>query len=438
MRSFILMTCVLLVFAVFGGCASADKRFNQGSEMEAKGQYEMAVRRYVQALEKDPGHEAARFRLSEAGNLAISEQLADAQTMAQRGDPVNSAEHFRRADSVVGQARTVGVRLSLPADYEAMRRDAFSEAFDALIDQSVMAREQGRWEAGAAYARRAQRDFDPNLDQRNLALTEEASLYVDWSYSEYEMGHLRNAFEIAGQVQMLEWSPPEQAELAAHLMEDCLIEGERELIVLPVQPKGNRNRMGSRNRILSDQVEDELWHGPWRQPPAFITMNEPLTMRTLLTDSGLLNGDVNASTMALILRLAEADYGAHLQLINSEVNEFDISSQTQSVKTRQGQSTTFVKESGQRRIQATARILIADGYGNEITNEIVSGSGTAPFERGVYPGDPEDLNLSARQVDLFDQTALADQEMAARNDLAQDLAMKIADTVFGRTLAQVP
>ena len=31
-------------------------------------------------------------------------------------------------------------------------------------------------------------------------------------------------------------------------------------------------------------------------------MNEPLTIRTLLTDSGLLTGDVNASTMALMLR----------------------------------------------------------------------------------------------------------------------------------------
>lgn len=438
MRSFVLMSCVLLFVGVVGGCASADKRFKQGSEMEAKGQFEMAVMRYVQALEKEPGLEAARIRLIEAGNLAIGEQLSDAGTMIRRGDPVSAARHFQRADSVVAKARTVGVRLDLPADYETRRHAAFDGAFDALIDQSVMAREQGRWQEGVASARRAQQDFEPTLEQRNTALAAEAGLYADWSQAEFEMGHLRNAFDIAGHVQSLEWSPPEAAAQAAHLMEDCLVEGERELIVLPVQGKVKGTRKGPHKRGLSDQIEDALWRGPWRQPPAFITIDEPLTLRTLLAGSGLLNRHINAATMALILRLAEADYGAYVKVISSEVNEFDIRTKTRKVKTRQGQPTTFVKESGQRRVRATVRVLIADGNGNEIANEVVSGSGTAPFARGVYEGDPRTLNLNARQLDLFDAAVLADQELAAREDLARDLAHEIAAAVFGRVLAQVP
>ena len=62
-----------------------------------------------------------------------------------------------------------------------------------------------------------------------------------------------------------------------------------------------------------------LWLGPWRQPPVFIAMDEPLTVRTLLTESGLMNGRVNPATLALVLRLAEADYAAFLQVIESHL-----------------------------------------------------------------------------------------------------------------------
>jgi len=437
MRSIKFLSCILLILVVFGGCASADKRFNQGAEMEAKGQYEAAVARYVQALEKDHTLEAARTRLFEVGNLAIDEQMTDAETMVLRGDAVSAANHYHRADYVVAQARSVGVRLAIPDGYENNRRLAFDEAFDALLDRAALAGDQGRWQDGVALTHRAQTDFEPSMDQRNMALEEESILYVQWSQYEYEQGHWRSAFDAAARVQNMEWCPREQFETAALLMEDSLDEGELELIVLPVQTKSKPKREVARNRGISDQVETELWQGPWRQPPAFILMQESTTVRHLLTDSGLLDGNMNAATMALILRLTEADYGAHLQLLSSEVNEFDIKSQTQSVKTRQGQPTTFVKESGQRRIQATARVIIADGYGNEIANEIVTGTGTAPFTRGVYNGDPGNLNLSTRQVDLFDRAALADQELAAHDKLVHELVMRISDTVFGRTLAQV-
>jgi hypothetical protein len=68
---------------------------------------------------------------------------------------------------------------------------------------------------------------------------------------------------------------------------------------------------------------------------------------------------------------------------------------------------------------------------------VISGSGTAAFVRGAYNGDPSTLNLSARQVDLFDRIVLKEQKRAATDDLVIDLTMVIADTVFGRTLAQV-
>ena len=133
MRRIMPVLGILLILFVLGGCASADKRFEQGNEMEAKGQYEQAVMRYVQALEKDHTYEPARIRLLEVGNLAIQEHLTDSETRLQRGDPVGSAGHYRRIDSIVAQARSVGVRLDVPNDYEGMRRAAFDHAFDLSL-----------------------------------------------------------------------------------------------------------------------------------------------------------------------------------------------------------------------------------------------------------------------------------------------------------------
>ncbi len=437
MRSLKFMSCILLTIAVLGGCASADKRFNQGSEMEAKGQYEQAVMRYVQALEKDPGLEAARYRLVEVGNMAIADQMAEVEAWTSRGDPVNAAGHFQRADQVVARARSVGVRLDLPSGYSADRRAVFDDAFGALTEHGMMARQQGRWQDGVAAFRRAQRDFEPSVEQRNEALAEESDLYVQWSEFEFDRGHWRESFAIAARVQDMEWSPVDQSEQALGLMNDCLIEGELELVVLPVQAPSGNQRDTARESNIANQIETDLWQGPWRQPPPFVVMHEALTTRDLLTHSGVLDGDYNAGTVALILRLAEADYGAHLQILNSEVTEFDVDSKTKNVKTKAGKNTTFVKEDGQRRIQATARVVIVDGFGNEIANEVISGSGTAAFARGVYNGDPRTLNLSARQVDLFDRIILKEQKREATDNLVRDLATEIADTVFGRTLAQV-
>ncbi len=437
MRSLKAISCSLLILAVLGGCASADKRFNQGSEMEAKGQYEQAVMRYVQALEKDSSLDAARNRLIEVGDLAIIDQLAEADSWISRSDPVKAADHYRRADNVVTRARSVGVRLALPQDYNNQRRDVFENAFENLLAHSAMAREQGRWQESLASSQRARQDFEPTMDQRNRALAAEAAVYVGWSESEYAREHWRSAFDIAASVQQMEWSPATQSALANELMEDCLDEGEIDLIVLPLQPRTGSNRERSLDRDLVAQTETALWHGPWRQPPPFVAMHEPLGARDLMSNAGILDGDYNAGTVALILRLAEADYGAHLQIIDSEATEFDVKSQTKNVRTRDGRNTNFVKEVGQRRIQATARVVIADGFGNEIANLIVAGSGTSKFARGVYSGDHRDLNLGAQQVDLFDRLVLEDQEQAAHMELVHDLAANIADAVYGQTLAQV-
>lgn len=441
MFSFKLTCCVLLLAlaALIGsGCASADKRFEQGWGLELQGQYESAVMRYVQALEKDPNLEEARTRLREVGDLAIAERFEEAEYLASQGDPVRSVSHFRRADGVVAKARSVGVRLALPVSYTQQRRGIFDEAFDALIASGIIAREQGRWENGVADFQQARRDFEPSRVQQNQALSEESTLLVQWSEQEYSRGHLRQSFAIAARVQELEWSPANLSARAAGYMEDCLAEGEVELIVLPIQVRPAPRQGRAHRYQIASQLETSLQEGPWRQPPAFIQVNSPLSVGSLINQAGLLNGEFNPASLAIILRLTDADYAAYFQLVSVESTEFEVRSKPQTVKTRDGQSRTFLREDGHRRIQATARVFIADDFGNQITDVIVYGTGTAPFSRGIYDGNPSELNLHRSQIDLFDRFVLEAQEQAAHDALVRDLAINMAGAVFQPTLAQIP
>jgi tetratricopeptide (TPR) repeat protein len=419
-------------------CASASKRFDQGMELETRGQYESAAARYAQALEKDPSHGEARVRLQEAGNTAIAERLADAEDWASRNDPVSAATQYHRADAMVTRARSVGVRLSVPEDYSERRRDSFDEAIGALLLAGDSASERGQWEQGLLAYRQARQDFEPTVEQRNDVLGAEADLLVGWSEDEYARGHLRRAFEVASTVHQLEWSPVEQAELASSIMDQALAAGEVELLVLPIQSQQKTQRERQRDLALIFEIDIALQQGAWRHSPAFVHVHDPLAARDLLQHTGLLDNEYQAATMALLLRLAEADFGARLELLSTESKEFDVRSTTRTVQKRSGQSTTFVQQDGKRRIQAEARVIIVDNFGNSIADLVVAGIGTAPFSRGVYDGKPEELNLSSREVDLFDRIAQKAQEQAAFQALAMDLSAKIAGAVYEPVLALIP
>ena len=104
-RRLVLIICLPLLISA---CASAGKRLEQGRELESHGNYDAAVYRYVEALEKDPSLQEARVRLMEAGDAAISLHLQDAESWKSQGDPVSAAREYQVVDRLVASARSVG------------------------------------------------------------------------------------------------------------------------------------------------------------------------------------------------------------------------------------------------------------------------------------------------------------------------------------------
>lgn len=436
MRTPLRLALWALCVVVLAGCASATKRYDQGMELQMQGRHEAAVSRYVQALEKDPTLVEAREQLHEAGGLAIDQRLADSAHLAGRGDLPQAARQYHAIDGIVARARHVGVPLELPASYEIDRRVAFDHAIASLVEDGQRAWAQGRWESGLDCYRSARLDFEASREQREEALAGESGLLVDWGEHAFEAGRLRLAHEIAGAVLELDWTPDGHAARAGDLMQDALAAGEVQLLILPVGSEVRSRR--SPLPELALQVDRDLGVGPWRHPPDFVSLSDPLAVRDLLRHSGLMDREFRAPAMAGLLRLAGADYGAWMQISGFSEAEFDVRVSRESAKHRDGTPVHFDVEKGKRRLVAQVHVVLVDDFGNEVASAVVAGSGIAHFARGVYDGDARDLSLRSRQLDWFDELAQERQLQAARDALVQDLVGQVAQAVYGPVLAQVP
>jgi hypothetical protein len=109
-----------------------------------------------------------------------------------------------------------------------------------------------------------------------------------------------------------------------------------------------------------------------------------------------------------------------------------------SVRTRDGRTTSYVLEDGDRRMRTEARVIVVDGMGNRVADATVVGTGVGEFRRGVYDGNVAELNLDRREIDYFDRMVLEAQDAAIRQALALDLAQRLGVAVFDPVLARIP
>jgi len=399
-------------------CASAGKRLEQGREAEARGDFVEASSRYVDALEKDPSLTEARSALLTAWDAALASGLRASARWEGQGDLVAAADEFRTLDRLRSDAGSVGVVLATPDDYASRRRAAFDGAITALTTLAQMLRDQERWgDARSAY-RRIRNGYDPSVGQRQEALD----------------GRFQASYRLATDaLAVSDQLPATLVDAATDLREQALSRGLRVLAVFPVE--STSEVPGDALPEVGAQLSDVLDLEHWRRPPYFVAVADPAAVRRAtrrLSPPGV------PLRPGRILDAVGADFGALVQITDIQVVEDEVKSRTVAGRTRDGRRATYRLEEGRVRYAVTARITLFHGDGLEMDNFQAQADRTGRFERGVYGGDPQNLDLSRGERRLFDPGEQRVQRGATVEGLVAKLAEEVAEGVFDRVLRRIP
>lgn len=415
-------------------CASAGKRLEQGLDLEARGDWYGAALRYADALEKDPRMEEARRGLYVAGDSAIVQGMHRADERAAAGDPVGGGDQVRRLDALLARGRSVGASIPVPDTYDAVRRDAFDAAVDQLMEDADALRAEARWSDAREDYLRIRRDFEPSAEQSRSSLDAEADLLVAWAGADADDGRFRSAYERAEEALALPAPiPREVADAATDLQERSLVNGLRVLAVFPVGSTAEVRAAAEAD--LEGQLSDVLELDHWRRPPLFVAVADPVVVRQ--TTRRLLPPGTPFRP-GRVLDAIGADFGALVELTRLEATEHDVTSSARTTRTRQGRPASYSVEQGQVRYAIEATITFFDERGVQIGSATARANEAGRFERGVYRGDPRDLELSRGEQLLFDLAAQRQRRAEIETRLLSELAANVADDVFREVVRRIP
>jgi hypothetical protein len=439
-RSPALLACLLLPLLA---CASAEKRFEQGLELESQGAYVAAAERYVQALEKDPQHHAAREHLIDVGQRAITGFLDEAASQRDAGQPVPAADAYRAIQSLVRRAATVDVALTVPAAYASQRREALAHATQWLFEQAAIARKRQQWREATGYYRRIEQ-YEPDAEFSARVRRAWARTELDWGRAELDIERYHSAFDRAESALAVlgdraQTAPPAEDELRTAIHELRATALELGTLVVGFIPLWRADEVAA---YLPDELlvtsNDELDLDHWSSPPRFITAVDPFALRRELHQLGYLRSSLRTRQAAHVGRATAADYVVTAEITEFDIEEQNVKEETRTVARRDETEATITVRSGKRRYRLRTSFTIVDCARQQVAarGDVLT-TDSLTFEEGIYDGVIEDLQLSDRDRDLFDVDQQARRRRALEEDLAKQLADELADRVYDKLTGMV-
>lgn len=417
-------------------CASAQKRFQQGLEFEEQGRYPEAAFYYAEALRKEPGLEPARVRLRETGPRAIADLLRRAETAEATGQFEEAAGDFLRVDRLLRESAAVGVALVAPDGYATRRRSALDRAIASTLDAGGAARARGRWsDAIAAYGRAAER-YDPGPAQQASLAQATFDAWLSWAEAEAASGHYRTAYVRAQQAIEVPGIAGRDAARARQLQATAIARGSRHVAALPLDAtEGARRRMPG---DLVPALDDELTLQHWAEPPLFVEMLAGAEVRQALRRMGFSGRTVSSRDAGFIGRELDADYVVLAEVDSAWSDEVNVRASRRAARTRAGADTAYTIEEGRRRLGVRVAFALVDAGARRVVDSgVLSASEDAPFRRASFRGDPNGLELSRGERDLFERGPQAEAERVLVEEIVHGLAPRLAETVYERLLRRI-
>jgi hypothetical protein len=423
--------------AVASGCASAEKRLEQGMTLEQRGRPADAARRYIDALEKEPALPGARERLQRSADLAAAEMIARAGALESAGRAAEAADVILDLDALRAETARLQVRTAVPADYAQRRRATLDRAIDEAVATSGSA--VGRSDFGRASERleRAMRRWEPSAGQRAALDRARFDTHAGWAEAELRAGRFRAAHERAAAATRTTAPESQDVERVFAIQREALRLGTVAVAVMPVSA-----RAADRERLPADflaELNDELELNRWSRPPLFVRILDPREVRGSARRHGYPRDEPTTRDAVSLGRQLGARFVIVPVIDSVEVGESGVRETRRAVRTQASADTAFTLREGRRTLRARIayRVVDVEEGGAPDTGSLWSDA-SGDFREGRYAGDWRDLVLPARDRALFDPRRLNRADRGVAGELSSELASELEREIFDRMLREIP
>jgi tetratricopeptide (TPR) repeat protein len=412
-------------------CASANKRLEQGQELQRSGRPAEAAERYIQALKKDQRLDSARAGLRTAGATVIDSYLRSAADPA--ANPYTAADAYLAIDDLTRRSLEVGISLVVPNDYAARRRTAFDNAINnVVLDARQLASRQMFADALTRLARAAN-GYQPSPAQASSLGNVGADVALAWGRADTLEGRFRSASARVEGIAGLPGVTGAQTDNARALQAAALMRGTRRVAMVPV------GGTVAAIRDLPDQalpaLGDALRENPWATPPRFVELLPADQVDRELRRSGYGRRTLTTAEAARLGRALDADFVVVTEIDSVRREETGVRVTRRAARTRSGVDTAYLVEDGRAQLFARATFVLIDRQGQRSTEyQSVTASASGSFTRVRYAGDYRTLDLRQADRDLF--------AGAANDDLVRSfvasMSPRLADAVFAEVVRRIP
>lgn len=424
---------LILVFALMD-CASVEKRFKKGQELESKGRLEEAAKRYIKVLSKDSTMDEARLRLENVGSRLIDMYIKQAYAYKSSEAYENAVSSLNRIDSLRRRSGQVGVMLLVPDGYEDFRQEMIDAAVVSLFFQGEDAENAGNWaEALRKYERLRVYALSPDQIQR--ADQSRARVHIRWAEQDLGRAYFRAAFGRAQKALEILGPDSDIGSNALEIQKMALEAGTRSVAVLPLwsslivedeAPEG-----------IARDLYDVLLYEYLPRPVLFVAPVDPGAIHRELRRLRIRSGEITRQVAAMVGQNLAADFVVIGWMESYLRDEGVAEEKVNSVRLRRDRSTYTTYLEKKCTIELTAEIIyqIIDPASRRVVDEeTVRADVSEKFRRCTFDGDYTTLDLTRSERMLFNKEEWLRDEEELEEKLFDALAARIADRIYKRIL----
>ncbi len=431
---------ILSLVLIFGiaACVSVERRIKKGEAMEDAGRFEEAAQAYIRALEKDPNREDVRGRLESAGTQAVDALLRRAYALESTEAYEDVLAVINRIDSLRSRSADVGVALPVPDDYAGFREEMTAAAIDSLFRQGEQAEQSGDWAGAVRSYSRLKNNY--SLSSTEIRQVNEAlgGSFINWAEQDLANAFYRDSFNHAQQAIDILGPDGTAGMYALEIQQAALDEGTRTVAVLPFWLENRVGRDVSRGKAR--ELYDVTLYEYLDEPVLFVVFAEPGDIHREIRRLNLRDQPLSRQMAARVGQNLGVDFVV-IGWVDSFVHEENIlQEETHRVPLRSDKTrlAEYVEQRYRLRITAafayriidsfTRRNLYDDTFREEVSDQ---------FNRGIYDGDFNNLDLSRSERRLFNAERLYEDEQDLEDRLTDKIAERLADNLRKRILGMI-